>query len=250
MDAPAPERPHPSRRTLAFILGPIVAVVVLGTLGNMFHPRLLRDHPLWLVAMEPRNRYLLLVAEKVDYVPYLVVATVRRLFSDPLFYLIGYLYGDSGVRWIERRLGDDVGLVRAMERGFRKAAPLMVFLFPGAIVCVLAGATGMSPIVFLAANVIGTITVVTLLYRFAEFFDGPLGAVNGFYANNTKLLTAVSIVATIVWLLDQRRRGRSELKSIGAIERELEEAGREPGAEGTDGDGAGDRSPVKDEGGS
>ena len=226
MDAPAPERPQPSRRTLAFILGPIIAVVIIGTLGNMFHPRLLRDHPLWLVAMEPRNRYLLLVAEKVDFVPYLVVATVRRLLSDPLFYLIGHLYGDAGVRWIERRLGDDVGLVRAMERGFRKAAPVMVFLFPGAIICVLAGATGMSPIVFLAANVIGTLTVVTLLYRFAEFFDGPLGAVNRFYANNTKLLTVISIVATLIWLWDQRRRGKSDLKSISTMERELEEAER------------------------
>ena len=248
MDATAPERPRPSRRTLALILGPIIAVVIIGTLGNMFHPRLLRDHPLLLVAMEPRNRYLLLVAEKVDFVPYLLVATVRRLFSDPLFYLVGYLYGDSGVRWIERRLGDDVGIVRAMERGFRKAAPVMVFLFPGAIVCVLAGATGMSPVLFLAANVVGTVTVVTLLYRFAEFFDGPLGAVNRFYANNTKLLTVISIAATLFWLWDQRRRGKSELKSISTMEKELEEAARESEGTGRPAE-ADDRSPAKDEGG-
>ncbi|HVM03252.1 MAG TPA: hypothetical protein VM263_11330 [Acidimicrobiales bacterium] len=228
MDSSAPERPRPTRRTLALILGPIIAVVIVGTLGNMFHPRLLRDHPLWLVAMEPRNRYLLLVADKVDFVPYLVVATVRRLVSDPLFYLIGVLYGDAGVRWIERRLGDDVGLVRGLERWFRRAAPLMVFLFPGAIVCVLAGATGMSPVLFLAANVLGTLTVVSLLYRFAEFFDGPLGAVNRFYASNTRLLTVISVVATLVWIWDQRRRGRSGLKSISTMERELEEAEEDP----------------------
>jgi membrane protein DedA with SNARE-associated domain len=239
-DAAAPGRPHPSRRTLALILGPIVAVVIVGTLGNMFHPRLLRDHPLWLVAMEPRNRYLLLVAEKVDFVPYLLVATVRRLISDPLFYLIGLLYGDAGVRWIESRLGDDVGLVRAMERGFRKAAPLMVFLFPGAIVCVLAGATGMSPVVFLACNVIGTVTVVSLLYRFAEVFDGPLGAVNGFYARNNTVLTVISVVAVGFWIWDQRRRGKSELKSIGTMERELEEAGRDRAADAADGEPAAD----------
>lgn len=236
MDATAPERPRPSRRTLAFILGPIVAVVIVGTLGNMFHPRLLRDHPLWLVAMEPRNRYLLLVAEKVDFVPFLLVATVRRLISDPLFYLIGHLYGDAGVRWIERRLGDDVGLVRAMERGFRKAAPVMVFLFPGAIVCVLAGATGMSPVVFLASNLVGTVTVVSLLYRFAEFFEGPLGAVNRFYSNNNTTLTVISILAVGFWIWDQRRRGKSELRSIGTMERELEDAAGERPADATDGE--------------
>lgn len=235
-DPDAPERRRPSRRTLVLILGPIVAVVVVGTLGNMFHPRLLRDHPLWLVAMEPRNRYLLLVADKVDFVPYLLVATIRRLISDPLFYVIGYLYGDSGVRWIERRLGDDVGLVRAMERGFRKAAPLMVFLFPGAIVCVLAGATGMSPVVFLACNLIGTVTVVTLLYRFAEFFEGPLSAVNGFYSRNNTVLTVISVVAVGFWIWDQRRRGKSELKSISTMERELDEAGRAPEADEKEGE--------------
>jgi len=199
-------------------------VVVVGTLGNMFHPTLLRDHPLWLVAMEPRNRFLLLVAAKVDFVPFLVVATVRRLVSDPLFFLLGYLYGNAGVRWIERRLGDDVGIVRAVERGFSKAAPVMVFLFPGALVCVLAGATGMSPVVFLALNLAGTVTVVTLLYRFAEVFDGPLGAVNRFYGDNARLLTVLSIVAVVVWAWSQRRRGRSDLRSISAIEKELADA--------------------------
>lgn len=206
------------------IVGPILAVVVVGTLGNMFHPTLLRDHPLWLVAMEPRNRFLLLVAAKVDFVPFLLVATVRRLISDPLFFLLGYLYGDTGVRWIERRMGDDVGIVRAIEKGFSKAAPLMVFLFPGAVVCVLAGATGMSPAVFLVLNLLGTLVVVTLLYQFAEVFDGPLGAVNRFYGDNSRLLTVVSIVAVVVWLWGQRRRGTSDLRSISAIEKELDDA--------------------------
>lgn len=224
MDATSPDRARPSRRTLTLIVGPILAVVAVGTLGNMLHPTLLRDHPLWLVAMEPRNRFLLLVAAKVDFVPFLVVATVRRLVSDPLFFLLGALYGDAGVRWIEGRLGDDVGIVRAIERGFSKAAPVMVFLFPGAVVCVLAGATGMRPIVFLALNLAGTVTVVTLLYQFAEVFDGPLGAVNRFYGSNTKLLTALSIMAVVVWLWGQRRRGRSDLRSISTIEKELDDA--------------------------
>lgn len=215
-------RPPPGRRTLALIVGPILGVVVVGTLGNMLHPQLLRDHPLWLVAMEPRNRFLLLVAGKVDFVPFLVVATVRRLVSDPLFYLLGVLYGDAGVRWAERRMGDDLGILRAIERGFARAAPLMVFLFPGAVVCVLAGATGMRAVTFLALNLAGTVTMVTLLYRFAEFFDGPLGAVNRFYGDNTRVLTVLSIVITLLWLWNQRRRGTSELRSISTIESELE----------------------------
>ncbi len=227
MHATWPQRPPPSRRTLALIVGPILAVVVVGTLGNMFHPALLRDHPLWLVAMEPRNRFLLLVAAEVDFVPFLVVATVRRLISDPLFFLLGYLYGTAGVRWIEGRMGDEVGIVRAIEKGFSKASPVMVFLFPGAVVCVLAGATGMSPVVFLALNLAGTVTVVTLLYRFAEVFDGPLGAVNRFYGDNARLLTVLSVVVVAAWVWGQRRRGKSDLRSIATIEKELADAAGE-----------------------
>ena len=220
----APEqRPTPSRRTLVLIVGPILAVIVLGILGNAFHPWLLENHPLWLVAAEPRNRFLILVADKVSFVPFLVVATLRRLVSDPLFYLLGYLYGAGAVRWAEKRFDNDSGLVRAIERAFHKAGPVLVFFFPGAIVCVLAGVTGMNPVLFLLLNVAGTITIVTLVYRSAgiPFVDGPLDAINGFYSRNAKWLTAVTVALTAFWLWDQRRKGRSELQSISSIEQDL-----------------------------
>lgn len=217
----SPRRESPTRRTLVLIVVPILAVVVVGTIGNAVHPTLVRDHPLWLVAMEPRNRFLLLVAGKVSFWPFLVVATLRRLVSDPLFYLLGYLYGDRGVRWMERRMGEAGGVVRAIERGFTKAGPVLVFLFPGSLICVLAGATGMSPALFLVLNIVGTATVVTLLYQLAEVLDGPLGAINRFYGNNTRTLLIISVLATLYWLWDQRRRGRTEIQSISTIEKEL-----------------------------
>lgn len=223
MTAPAPERPRPSRRTLYLIVGPILVIVAAGYVGNAFHPTLLNNHPLWLVAMEPRNRYLLLVADKVDFVPFLVVATLRRLASDPLFYLLGYLYGESGVRWMEKRFGDSGAVVRAMERGFGKAAPALVFLFPGLIVCVLAGATRMSPLLFAALNLAGTLTMVTVLYNLADVFEPVLDPINNFYRSNGKVLTVLAIVFTVWWVWDQRRRGKSDLQSVATIEKELEE---------------------------
>ncbi len=230
----SPDRLSPTRRTLVLIVVPILAVMVIGTIGNAIHPTLVRDHPLWLVAMEPRNRFLLLVAGKVSFWPFLVVATLRRLVSDPLFYLLGHLYGDRGVRWMERRMGEAGGVVRAIERGFAKAGPVLVFLFPGSLICVLAGATGMSPALFLVLNVVGTATMVTLLYQLAEVLDGPLGAINRFYGNNTRTLLIISVVATAYWLWDQRRRGRSEIQSVSTIEKELE---GEEGEEESEGEG-------------
>ena len=223
-------RPQPSRRTLALIVTPIVLVLIVGTIGNAIHPTLVANHPLLLVAMEPRNRFLLLVANRVDYVPFLLVATVRRLFSDPLFYLLGYLYGTGGVKWVGEKMADGGALMRTIERGFTRAAPVMVFLLPGAVVGALAGATGMNPVLFVVLNVAGTVTIVTIVYRFAESVEGPLSAVNGFYADNSRWLTIGSIVVTMLYVTYQQRKGKGGgIGSVEELEAELTEPGDDAG---------------------
>ena len=51
--------------------------------------------------MNARNRNLILVTNQLDAVSYYGVATVRLLLSDPLFFLIGYWYGDTALTWME-----------------------------------------------------------------------------------------------------------------------------------------------------
>jgi membrane protein DedA with SNARE-associated domain len=235
----------PSRRTLTLIIVPILAVIVAGNVGNLFHAPLLKEHPMWLVALEPRNRFLLLVAQKgVSFWPFLAVAAARRLISDPLFYLLGRLYRDRAVRWMERKMGEGGGVVRVIERAFNKAAPVMVFVLPGLPVCVLAGATGMSPVLFAALNVAGTITMVTLMYQLSDVLDGPLGAINRFYANNTRTLFIITFVALGLYLVTQYLQGRGELRSVSSIEKELAgddagggDVGTEESADEADGEG-------------
>lgn len=222
-EEPSEARRRPSRRTIWLIVTPIVAIVAISTIGNAIHPQLLKDHPLWLIAMEPRNRYLLLVARKVDFIPFLLVAVIRRLLSDPLFYALGHLYGDAGVRWAERRMGEGGGtVIRFYERAFKKAAPIMVFFIPGAIVCLLAGATGMSVPVFVVLNVVGTVLAVTANYYFADVVATPIDAINGFYSRNSRILLVISIAFTVGWVLMQRGRGKGDLRTVSEIERELE----------------------------
>ena len=47
--------------------------------------------------MNARNRNLILVTNQLDAVSYYVVGTLRLLLSDPLFFLIGYWYGDTAL---------------------------------------------------------------------------------------------------------------------------------------------------------
>ena len=220
-------RPHPSRRTLTLLVSPIIAIVVIGMVGQAFFPTLLKEHPLALVALEPRARNLLLVAGReggIDYLPFLLIAVVRKVISDPLFYLLGWYYGDNAVAWVERKMNDQSGFVRAIERLFSKAGPVMVFVMPGGLVCALAGATGMSWVLFITLNVVGTITMVTAYYFLADvpWLNGALEWLTGFITGNSRWLTVVSVLLTIAWIINQRRQGKLEVEGVDSIERQLE----------------------------
>jgi membrane protein DedA with SNARE-associated domain len=204
------------------VVTPIIFLVLLSTVGNAIHPALVKNHPLWLLAAEPRNRWVILVADKVSFWPLFVIATVRRLLSDPLFFLLGHMYGDRAVRWAERRFDGGTGVIKLVERLFHRAAPVLVFLFPGPLVCVMAGATGMNVIVFAVLNVVGTMVTVFALYEFASVVRGPVDAINRFYSHNFKWLTIISVAVTLLWFLNQFRKGKSEVQSLAHLEAELE----------------------------
>ncbi|MGI8793768.1 MAG: DedA family protein [Acidimicrobiales bacterium] len=221
------DRPRPSRLTLTLLVTPIIGIVLIGLAGQAFFPTLLKDHPLGLVALEPRARNLILVAGReggIDFLPFLVIAVIRKLISDPLFYLLGLFYGDNAVAWVERKMNDQAGMVRGMERMFQKAGWAMVFLFPGGLVCALAGATGMNWVLFVTLNIVGTITMVTLYYLLAgvSWVEAPLESVTGFITGNSKWLTVLSLGFTVLWLINQRRQGKLDVQGVDEIERQLE----------------------------
>lgn len=217
------ERPRPSRRTLTLLVTPLIVMWVAGIVGSALAPTLLAKHPLLLIFLDPRNRNFILVSNKVDPTTFMLVGFFRRVLTDPLFFLLGYLYKDAAVRWAERRMGEAGALVRGVEKAFAKAGPLVVFLSPGALVCVLAGATGMRPAVFVAMNVLGTLTILVVLRTFGDVFESPVQTVNGFITDNFKWLTLFTIVATALWIWDQKRRGTLEVESVDHIAEQLED---------------------------
>lgn len=222
-----PARPKPTRKQLAFVVVPIAVVWVAGTVGNLFHPTLLVNMPLLLIALEPRFRYMLLVAPRVELLPFMAVALARRLFSDPFLYKLGNMYGETGVRWMERQMQDTIGWIRKVERGFGKAAWVFVLLWPGLVVCTLAGATGMRFGVFLALNIVGTALTTYLCVVAADVLEPLVGGINNFYAGNQKVLLVISVVFTLLWLVTRRMQGKGEPLSVGQMEKGLEEASRE-----------------------
>ncbi len=224
----APDRPKPTRKQLTLVVVPIAVVWVAGTIGNLFHPALLVNMPLLLLALEPRFRYMLLIAPRVELLPFMAIALARRLISDPFLYKLGNMYGDSGVRWMERQMQDTIGWIRKVERGFGKAAWIFVLLWPGLVVCTLAGATGMRFSVFLALNIVGTIATTYACVAAADLLEPLVGGINNFYAGNQKVLLFVSIGFTVLWLVSRKLQGKeSGPPSVSRMEKELGDASTE-----------------------
>jgi membrane protein DedA with SNARE-associated domain len=162
-----------------------------------------------------------LAAPLLEFWPFFLVGMVRLALTDPLFYLFGRGYGDGAIEWTERRLGAP-GSVRRLEHWFRRAAYPIVAIAPNNIVCVLAGAAGMSVIGFLLANLGGTAARMILIWWVGDVFSEPLLDVVDFVGRYRWILTAVTVVIVVASVLRARRSRRSEIESVEEVAEELE----------------------------
>jgi membrane protein DedA with SNARE-associated domain len=214
-------RAQPTRRVpLPVLLTPIIAAMVVATIGDIIGPTLINEHPLWLITMNPRNRWILLAAPQVSVWSFFVVGFVRLTAIDPLFYVMGVQYGDRALRWAERKLGDEVGFVRKIEHWFGRAAPAIVLIAPNGYVCLLAGATGMRARRFVALNVTGTIGRLTLFAIAGKALRSELLDVLDLIQRYQWWLVAFSFFVVV---LQTQRRRRTPVRDA--------TAGELPGAE-------------------
>ena len=230
VDSTAGEAPRwkPPRWALRALLGAIVVITITNMVGDVLAAGLVESHPLWLITLNSRKRWILAVVHKTDVVPFFVVAVLRQLLSDPIYYVLGRWYGDAGARWLEKKMGGGGSFVRWLESGFAKASWPMVAIVPNPIICMLAGASGMPPFIFFTLNIGGTIATIAVFRTVGDVFSGPISAVTGFLNDYRWPLIAVSAVLVGLNVVLQRKQGKSELESPADLERELEaEAARD-----------------------
>jgi len=208
------DRRPPGRHTLKLLVAPIVLLIVVSNVGDALAPKLVEDNPLLLIAMNARNRNLILVTNQLDAVSYYVVATVRLLLSDPLFFLIGYWYGDTAIRWMESRTKSFGSMLREWERWFSKAAYPLVFIAPNNIVCLLAGAAGMPVPTFFLLNVTGTFARLYLIRVLGDAFERPIDDVLDFIARYRGPLLVVSITFFMIVMVRELRQGKEDMEAL------------------------------------
>jgi len=208
------QRQPPGRHTLKLLLVPIFALIIVANVGDALAPRLVDTHPLQLLAMNARNRNAILVTNSLDPFSYYVVGTLRLLLSDPLFFLIGYWYGDTALRWMEKRTKTFGQSMRQMEGWFDKAAYPLVFLMPNNVICLFAGAAGMSAPAFFAVNTSGTLVRLYLIRRLGEAFEAPIDSVLEFIKDYRTPLLILSITVFTVMTVNELRRSSRDIDEL------------------------------------
>jgi membrane protein DedA with SNARE-associated domain len=220
-------RRRPSRRQVTALAVPLVALVVMNYVGDALAPTLVDSHPALLITLNARNRNLALVTNSLDAWTYYSIGTARLLVSDPLFFLLGYWYGDAAVTWMERRTHTWGQLLRQIEQWFGKAAYPLIFIAPNNYICLFAGAAGMPLRAFFAVNLAGTITRLWLIRLVGETFESPLDDLVGWIGDNRIPLLIVSVVLVVASIALEARRGETEVGSLARLDDELEEAADE-----------------------
>lgn len=217
----APER-EPRRGPIALLIAPIIGLIICGYVADALWPTLVESHPLWLLGLSARNRYAVMVVNRIDLWSYYLVGAGRLLLPDPLFFTLGWFYGPAALRWMERRTPSVGSMMRRLEGWFARRGHALVVIMPNNYVCLIAGAAQMSPVVFAVLNVTGTVGRLLLLQIVGDVFSGPIDWFLELVAQYRIPLLVVSVLAVAVMAGGELRRGRKEIEGLQELERSTE----------------------------
>ena len=171
----------PSRRALTLVVVPLIILWIAARLGDVFAASLLpspdnpdQGNPYLLLVLSPNLRYQVGVVNYVNPVLFFVLATFRLMVADPPFYLLGRWYGESAVRWMERRSPGTGRFLRDAEGIYGKLAYPLVAIAPNNLICLLAGSSRMRPAVFFTLNISGTLVRLWLVVQFGQAFQDQI----------------------------------------------------------------------------
>jgi membrane protein DedA with SNARE-associated domain len=183
------------------------------TLGSTFvadvvWPLLVHDHPLALMVLSSRARHVILVASKVDVVPFVTVATVRLVVGDLFAFAIGRRYGDRAIAVLIRRTGRWSHHTERAIRLVHRSAPLATVLGSGTVVFAMIGATKIRLRVFLLLDTLSTAVSLVMTHAAGDAFASPITAVLDVVADRRWAVSAVMLVVVTAWLVRTRRARR------------------------------------------
>lgn|GEM_PF-3405740 len=202
------------------------SVYALALFGEVLLSQLVDNRPEALVALNPTNKNLALVngdKYKIEALPYYAIGFSRLLLTDPLYYLIGFWYGDRALKWLKKKSKSMKTIFEESEKFIKNMSYVMVFISPASYICVLAAAIGMKFRTFLAINIAGTVFSLVTIRLLGNQFGGGIDTVVDFITKYRWQVFAVSIVFVGYTLYRDLGSDKSDL----AILKDVDSAGEE-----------------------
>lgn len=190
-------------RRLIFLFAVVPQVLVL--LAQPAAAFLLRDAPLLLLAMHPFQPWALLVSPKVGWASFASIIVACRgaaYFGD---YFIGRWYGERGLRWLRARRSTAKS-TQVVEWVFARMGGVLLVLYPGLVVSVLAGATGMRFRRFASLILLGLVLWASVLRLIGSAAAGPLTEIASFVERYAwSFVIPLTALAGAIFLRESRR---------------------------------------------
>ena len=208
----------PSKWIVRAIVTPVIISQASALLGDLFLAGIVDRQPALLIALNPRNRNLALATNQLSAITYYTIGFTRLVVSDPLYYLLGYWYGDRAIAWTERRSRTYGPLVRDGERFFRRASYPLIFIAPNNVICALSAATGVKLATFIGLNLSGTIVRLVIVRQLGEIFSSPIQTILDLIAEYRIPLLIISAIAVAWTIFGEFRGNNSELNALRHLE--------------------------------
>ena len=203
--------PEPAPRTGPVWVVLFVALVVCTNIAAGTWAALESEHPLKLLALSSRNRYLVLTVPALSSSPlqWAIVGALRLMAAAIVCHMIGRCYGDRALRWFWRFLGMPQEQVAKFEQQVAKAEWIVVPFFVGSnIVWALTGAAKTTWRRLAPMFVVGTVGRLLLLRWLAHAFRSQLVSVIN-WTNKYQLYILIgSVVLVVLANVRNFRKGR------------------------------------------
>ncbi|MHB1137314.1 MAG: DedA family protein [Microthrixaceae bacterium] len=241
------DTPHltPPRWFLPAVGVSIVALIVANNVGNVVWScavvtepgkasslctwpviRSFADNPLGLLALNSSNKYLLATSVLTSWLPYAVIAFVRLMLPDPLFYLLGFVYRGRALTWARQVFPGMDPLFDQFEQeggSTRRLLDAAVLIAPNNPVCLLAGVAAMPWRRFLLLAATGTVGRIALMRGLGLLFDDQIKDLLDLVARYQRWFTIGSVVVVVLFLAYQVVGRRGLVGGVESLDEELGE---------------------------
>jgi membrane protein DedA with SNARE-associated domain len=220
-------------------VGLVIVSQVSALAGDLALAEFVDRHPAWLIALNPRNRNLALATNQLEAIPYYTIGFLRLVASDPVYYLLGFWYGERALAWVQRRSRTYGPFVEEGERFFRKASYPLIFAAPNNVICALSAATGVRLRTFIALNLSGTVARLVVIRQLGYVFQSPLQAIVDFIARY-RVPVLIGSAVLVAWTIFGEFRGdNSQIRGLAKLTSEDPDDDPAPAKKQAEGDGGG-----------